>query len=251
MVDRLTKTLAAAASFLIAGEAAAQQISRPTGSIEATTDHRRRGISWTDGKPAIDAMVSVPLPSNIRADVRATTLRGSARHRDADLVVDGSLGYTLDVASGLTLTGGGTMHLFTGAEGRADYGEIDARLGYALGPAQLDLSASYAPDQNSIGGDNLYLQAQVSGGIPVTGINVAAHIGRTTGGTDDPIRAARLRPGGDYTDWGVRVEQAFGPIALGVRYSGNSIDTDRINPSPFANMEDAGDRVTAHVAVFF
>jgi uncharacterized protein (TIGR02001 family) len=143
------------------------------------------------------------------------------------------------------------MHLFAGADGRADYGELDAGIGYLIGPLQLNAAATYAPVQDSIGGDNLYLQARATGSLPLFPLTLSAHIGRTTGSTRDPIRAARLRPDGDYTDWGVGVEQSLGPIALGLRYTGTSIDTDRFSPSPFANLEDAGDRLTAHVAVSF
>jgi len=67
---------AAAALAMVAGEAAAQELFRPTGSIEATTDHRRRGLSWSDGDPALDAIVSVPV-AGLRLDARATTTRGA------------------------------------------------------------------------------------------------------------------------------------------------------------------------------
>ncbi|WP_315764969.1 TorF family putative porin [Sphingomonas sp. Y38-1Y] len=231
--------------------AQAQELSRPTASIEATTDHRRRGLSWSDGDPALDAIVSVPL-AGLRVDARATTTRGAIRHDGADMVFDGSASYSRDLASGLSLTGGVTGHFFAGAASKADYGELDLTLGYALGPLQLDLGGSYAPKQDAIGGDNLYLQARASGSIPLTGIEVAAHVGRTSGSTDDLIRAARLRPEGmSYVDWGVRVEQRFGPLALGLRYSGTDIDTDAVAGSPFADLDDAGHKLTAHAAVFF
>lgn len=242
---------AAAALAMVAGEAAAQELFRPTGSIEATTDHRRRGLSWSDGDPALDAIVSVPV-AGLRLDARATTTRGAIRHDGADAVFDGSASYTLPLSSGLSLTGGATGHFFAGAAGKADYGEIDAMLGYALGPLQLDLGASYAPDQEAIGGDNLYLQARAGAGLPGTGIDISAHVGRTSGSTDDPVRAARLRPGGgSYVDWGVRVERRFGPLALGLRYSGTDIDTDAVATSPLADLDDAGDRLTAHAVIFF
>lgn len=250
MADRLWP--AAASLLFLSGEAAAQTLSRPTGSVEATTDDRRRGLSWSDGDPALDAQLSLPLGPALRVDGRATTTRGSGRHDGADAVFDTSAAYTVEAASGLSLTAGVTGHFFAGAASRADYGEAELTLGYALGPAQFDLGASYAPDQVAIGGDNLYLQARASGGLPGTGIDVALHVGRTSGATDDPLRAARLRPGGDgYVDWGVRVERRFGPVALGLRYTGTDIDTRAGAPSPFADIDDAGERLTAHAAVFF
>lgn len=250
MVDRMKMLLALG---LIAGASAveAQDLGRPTGSLEVTTDHRRRGLSWSDGDPALDGIVSVPV-AGLRLDARATTLRGARRHGGADAVFDPSVSYSRDLASGVSLNVGATGHFFAGSDVKADYGEIDLGLGYALGPLQLDLSANYAPDQDAIGGDNLYLQARASAGIPGTGIDVAAHVGRTSGSTDDPILAARLRPElQSYVDWGVRVERRFGPLALGLRYSGTDVDTRAVAASPFADPDDAGDRLTAHAVVFF
>ena len=250
MVDRMKMLLALG---LIAGASAveAQDLGRPTGSLEVTTDHRRRGISWSDGDPALDGIVSVPV-ADLRLDARATTLRGARRHGGADVVFDPSVSYSRDLASGVSLNVGATGHFFAGSAVNADYGEIDLGLGYALGPLQLDLAANYAPDQDAIGGDNLYLQARASAGIPGTGIDVAAHVGRTSGSTDDPLLAARLRPAlGSYVDWGVRVERRFGPLALGLRYSGTDVDTRAVAASPFADPDDAGDRLTAHAVVFF
>lgn len=234
-----------------AGAAEAQQLGRPTGSVEATTDHRRRGLSWSDGDPALDAIVSVPV-AGLRLDGRATTTRGAMRHGGADAVFDAAAAYTTELASGVSLSAGATGHFFAGSAVKADYGEVDLGLGYALGPLQLDLAASYAPDQAAIGGDNLYLQARASAGVPGTGVDVAAHVGRTSGTTDDPLLAARLRPAlQSYVDWGVRVERRFGPLALGLRYSGTDVDTRAVAASPFADPDDAGDRLTAHAVVFF
>ncbi|TKD53005.1 TorF family putative porin [Sphingomonas baiyangensis] len=251
MADRRWRAaLCSAVLCVTASEAAAQTAARASGSVEVTTDHRRRGISWSDGKVALDAIATLPVTGALRVEARATTLRGSPRHAGADLGLDGSAAYVADLGGGLTVTGGVTGHFFPG-ERETSYGEIDAVLGYAIGPAQIEGFAHYAPPQDSIGGDNLYLGARVGGSIPATPYSILAHVGRTTGGTDDFVRAARLRPDGDYTDWGVRVERTVGNVAIGVRYSGTDIADEVAAASPFANREDAGDRLTAHIALFF
>ncbi len=242
--------LLAGAAIACTGEAVAQTASRPSGSVEVTTDHRRRGLSWSEGKAAADAIVTLPLGTALRVEGRATTLRGTARHGGADVGVDVTAAYTHGFG-GFSLTGGATGHIFAGGVGPLHYAELDAGAGFAIGPAQLDVEAHYAPSQSAIGGDNLYLTARASAGIPTTPYTVAAHVGRTTGGTDDPLRAARLRPGGDYTDWGVRVERVTGNLAIGLRYSGTAIDRRAIVTSPFADLRNAGDRLTGHVAIFF
>lgn len=241
--------LLAGAMFACAGDAVAQTANRPSGSVEVTTDHRRRGLSWSEGKVAADAIVTLPLSTALRIEGRVTTLRGSARHGGADVGLDATAAYSRDFG-GFSLTGGATGHVFAGGVGGLHYGEVDAGAGFAIGPAQLDVEAHYAPSQSGIGGDNLYLAARASAGIPTTPYTVAAHVGRTTGGTDDPLRAARLRPGGDYTDWGVRVERVTGNLAIGLRYSGTDIDRRAIAASPYADLSNAGDRLTGHVAIF-
>jgi hypothetical protein len=249
MADLRLIAVAGCAVVLVATEAAAQALRTPGGSIEATTDHRRRGLSWSEGKAAIDAIATLPVAERLTIEARATTLRDTPRHGGADLGIDVKGSYRLLDGGGWQLSAGTTGHFFAGAGGM-NYVELDGVAGYAIGPAQIDALISYAPAQSAIGGDNLYLGARASAGIPMTPFTVLAHVGRSTGNVDDPVRAARLRPGGDYTDWGVRVEQVIGKLAIGLRYSGTDIDQRAPVASPFADLRNAGDRVTAHVALF-
>ncbi len=229
--------------------ALAQSLPIVSGSIEATTDHRRRGLSWSDGDPALDAYVEAPLVLGLEINGRATTLRSSRRHDGADAVFDLGGAFTKRFG-GITASAGATGHLFAGGASDLDYLEFNAGVGALLGPAQLDLSADYAPDQDAIGGNNLYLRARASVAVIGTPFTVAAHVGQSTGDTDNALRAARLRPVGDYTDWGATVEYVVGPVIVGGRYSGTSIDTDRAAPL-LAEIDDSGSRLTAHVAVVF
>jgi hypothetical protein len=222
-----------------------------TGSVELTTDQRRRGLSWSEGKAALDATMAVPVGQSFRLEGRAATTRGSARHGGADVALDGSAQLEQRLG-GWTVTAGATGHVFVGNGGSGlGYVEVGAGAGYLIGPAQLDLAVDYAPDQRAIGGDNFYLSARTSVGIPTTPWTLRAHVGRSSGSVDDPFRAARLRPGGRYVDWGLGVERVQGPLAIGVRYAGNDIAEDRIIASPFADRRNSGDRVTAHVALVF
>ncbi|GAA0735289.1 TorF family putative porin [Sphingomonas japonica] len=234
---------------LVPDQAAAQSLPVISGSIEATTDHRRRGLSWSDGDPALDAYVEAPLIAGLEVNGRATTLRSSQRHDGADAVFD--LGGKFSTGfGGITASAGATGHWFAGGASDLDYLELNAGVGALLGPAQLDVTADYAPDQDAIGGDNLYLRARGSVAVIGTPFTVAAHVGHSTGGSDDALRSARLRPTGDYTDWGAVVEYVVGPVIVGARYSGTSIDTDR--PAPvLAEIDNSGDRLTAHVALVF
>ena len=104
------------------------------------------------------------------------------------------------------------------------YGEMGAIAGFSLGPASLDLGARYAPRQSGIGGDNLYLSSGAAVGIPGTPLTVSGHVGRSSGDTRDPLRAARLRPAGDYWDHGVALDWYRGRWSAGLRYADSDID---------------------------
>lgn len=234
---------------LLSPSAHAQGLDRPTASIEASTDHRRRGLSWSDGDPAIDVYASVPIGGGFSASGRATTLRGSDRHAGADAAFDLTAGWRRD-SGAFQLRADATAHLFAGGSGDLDYVELGGGAGTLIGPLQVELLASYAPDQAAIGGENLYVGARGILGVPATPFTVIAHVGHSSGSTDDPLRAARLRPGGDYLDWGLAVERSTGPLTLGLRYTGTDVDT-RVPLPPLAEAGDSGDRLTGFVSLSF
>ena len=200
--------------------AAAQTVAGPTASIEATSDARARGLSWSDGRPALAATVAVPL-GDVRVEARGMTLRGGDRHGGADLGLDLAARYTHDLG-GWRATAGVVHHAFDRA--RLNYAELEAGAGYLIGPLDLALTAAYAPTQGAIGGDNLYLRAGAAAGVPGTPWTLYGHVGRSIG-PEGRERATRLRPGGDYTDWRLGAERVRGVLTLGVAATGTSIDT--------------------------
>jgi len=219
------------------------------GSVDIVTDERRRGISWSEGKVAPAASLSLRLPSGFDIGARLTGLRGSPRSAGADAVVDASLGYGKDLGGGLHGDGFVVFHAFTGAHATMDYVEGGLGLSYQLGPAQIGADARYAPSQSAIGGDNLYVAARAQFGVPATPLTLTGSIGHSSGSIDDPLRAARLRPGGSYNDWLIGVRHVTGPLTLGLDYSGT--DIGRTIASPYADTRNVGDRVTARVGFSF
>ena len=245
---RYAEIIIAGFSALAAMPAAAQMLP-VSGSVEVATDERRRGLSWSEGKVAPAASLSLQLPSGFNIGARVTGLRGSARADGADAVIDGSVGYGMDLASGLRGEGFVMYHAFTGARGHMDYVEGGLGLSYQLGPAQVGADARYAPSQGAIGGDNLYVSARAELGLPATPLTFRASVGHSSGSVDDPLRAARLRPGGSYSDWLVGVRSVAGPLTIGLDYSGT--DVGRTVASPYADARNTGDRVTARASVSF
>lgn len=192
-----------------------------SGNVEVASEERRRGLSWSDGAAVLSAEARLR-PGLIEAGARVVTLRQTPRFGGADGVVDLDLGTGWYIGPVYTRVRG-IAHVFTGADERVDYGEVAGDFSYSLGPAQVNAGANWAPRQSAIGGNNLYLFASGNVGIPATALTVTAAVGRSSGTVDDARRAARLRPGGNYTDWQIGVEHVTGPLTLGLDYVGTDV----------------------------
>lgn len=240
--------LAIAAATVAISPAAAQQTVDIDASLEIASDLRERGLSDSGGRAGAMAAAGAQL-GGLRADARAATLRDSTRHGGADLGVTAELSYRIE-QGGWTFDAGGAARLFAGAQGKADYGELFATAAYLIGPAEFSAAAFYAPDQAAIGGDNLYLRARARAGLPGTPWSLTGHVGHSSGATDDPVRAARLRPGGSYTDWSLGIEWTRDMLGLGLNYTDTDIDRARVI-SPLGDGANSGARLTASARLFF
>ncbi|BBC72306.1 conserved hypothetical protein [Altererythrobacter sp. B11] len=252
MLTRTTLSAAglAPAALLIAAlptAAAAQSLPGPYLAAEATTDYRQRGLSGSDGDPALTAIVAVPVTQELELQAVGSTLRESARHGGADLGVDLAATYRLR-SGGWSLSAGPVARLFTGGDGGLNYVELAGRAGYTLGPAAVAVGASYAPAQDAIGGDNLYLHADADVGVPGTPFTLLAGVGHSSGSVDDRSRSARLRPGGSYWDYRLGAEYVMSPFALGARFTTTSIDREDRIPSPYADRHD-GSRFALYIRI--
>ncbi len=232
-----------AAALAVAGTGTAHAQALPTVGVEATTDERRRGLSWSGGDASVSADAALAI-AGLDVSARIAALRSSSRHAGADAVADLTLGTGWNV-SGVRLRASATGHLFAGARGGMDYWEVGGDASYTLGPLQVEAGLSLAPDQKAIGGGNLYLFAGANAGIPATPLTVSASIGRSTG-DDDRLRSDRLRPGGDYTDWRIGVEHVTGPLTLGVDYVATDLSRRR-EITAIGDPWNSGDRLLARV----
>ena len=220
----------------------------PHVGIEATTDENRRGISWSEGRASASGDVTASA-YGIDANARIAALRGSARHDGADAVADLTLGSGWDVGA-VRLRAQGIAHLFAGARRDMDYAELGGSASYTYGPAYLTAGAIWAPEQRAIGGSNLYLYANASAGVPGTPLTAIAALGHSSGSVTDPVRAQRLRPGGDYADWRLGVEYRRNRLTLGVDYIGT--DVSRADTfGPLADAGHVGDRLLGRARLDF
>lgn len=212
----ITRAIAAVLLAAVAAPATAASL-----GIEAGTDLRRRGLSWSDGSPAIEAWASVPVTGGLSVEGGAATLRGSARHDGADLLAEAALRYTRQ--SGAFSWWADVQGLgFVGASGQ-NFGQLRTGAAFGIGPVQLSGIASWAPPQAAIGGSNVYVGGSVNLGIPATPLTLRASTGHSTGTDDGSGRANRLRPGGDYSDFRLDADYVIGPVTLGASFTTTSV----------------------------
>lgn len=214
-------------------------------ALEAQGDHRQRGLSWSDGRAALEIDASVPVAGGLSLDLSAVTLRGSARHGGADLGVSVAPRYAVS-ASGWDFTAAARGKVFVGRAGTG-YLELAGDVARTVGPARIVAGAAFAPPQDAIGGSNLYLDAQVSAGISGTALTLYGGLGHTSGHSSHGAKTARLRPGGDYLDHHLGAEYAKGPLAFGLRWSGTSISAREVDPLSRWPDRHHGSRLVAYL----
>ena len=182
-----------------------------SGQVLLLTDYRFRGVSRSDGKPALQGQLTLTLPGGFYAGTRATSLRRQNLYGNAEF--DVYAGLTREIASGTTLDAGVQYYAFAGGRGGAGYAEPYASLSHTLGPVQATVGAKYAWGQAGTGNrQQLYVFGQAEAGIPLTPVTLTADIGRQAGG---------LLP--RYWNWSVGGRyRLLGPVEAGLRY----VDTD-------------------------
>ncbi|WP_082701620.1 TorF family putative porin [Novosphingobium sp. FSW06-99] len=163
-----------------------------SGSAEALSQYRFRGISRSDGQPAVQGDLSVTHTSGIYAGVTlASESPGPAvdlGHGELDVYAGydhalGASGWMLDV---------GLRGYFYADRAHADLVELSAALDHQIGPIDVRAGVAWAPPQGALGRtapgnglrDNLYAYAQARADIPGTPFNIHAHAGHTAGGLD-------------------------------------------------------------------
>lgn len=202
----------------------------PAAEAVVLSDHRVRGLSWSDGRAAVQVWGEVPIAAGLALSAQATTARGSRRHGGSDAALEVAATYRGE--SGLLRWHTGVAgQIFPGGAGAQDYAEIDGGLAGTIGPLDLGLAARYAPSQAAIGGSNLHLGARAQLALLGTPVTLTAGVGRSSGKVDDPFRAARLRPGGAYVDWSLGGRYVLRNVTFSLTYSDTDIAARDVSPA--------------------
>jgi uncharacterized protein (TIGR02001 family) len=174
-------------------------------SVTLTSDYRFRGISYSDGRPALQGGVALAQGSGWFGGVWSSLSLGRSRVGDEIDVYagrsgrSGRLGYSLAAYA-----------YVDGAVRRIDYAEFQALLTRSFGGASLQLEASGAPKQRRGTSGNLYLGATATIPLRDPQLSVTLHGGRENGFVLRKI------------DWEVGVAYTYSAVSLSASLVGST-----------------------------
>ena len=191
-----------------------------SGSAIGVTDYRFRGITQSDEDPAAQATATVTHESGLYAGVWGSTLKGLGNYGNSE--IDLYVGYGTELAPGTSFDAGLLYYVYPDGIGNTDYAEPYASISHTLGPVAAKVGVSYAFEgQSGLGNeDNLYVFGDLSASVPLTPFTLKAHLGYSDG-------SLAAYDDGDYVDYALGVEAAFGPARVGVSYLNTDIRKGR------------------------
>jgi len=213
----LAATVLAGAAFAATPAMAQDSEISVSANAAIVSEYRFRGVDLSGGDIAVQGGFDLGHSSGVYVGTWASSLdEDTVGFGHTELDVYG--GWSGDVG-GVTLDVGALYYMYPNADngliGDTDYIEFYGSVGSTLGPADLTVGVAYAPEQDSLGGDdNLYLYTDVGVGIPQTPLTINGHLGYTDGFltyTND----------GDAFDWSVGASMALTEnVSVGVSYVG-------------------------------
>ena len=204
-----------------------------SGNVALVTDYRFRGVSFTDGDPALQGGIDIAHSSGFYIGTWASTISGGTPYGEIEL--DIYAGWSGDVSDGVSFDIGLLYYIYPTENELAnalgvdtDYFEPYASISGDLGPVSATFGVAYAWEQNSLGNDdNIYLYTDFETAIPDTPITLTAHLGYTDGVFSTDTDSTSF-------DWGLGASFAVTDgLSLGVNY----VDTE--GPS-IEDFTDAG-----------
>lgn len=193
-----------------------------SGNVALVSDYRFRGVSFSDGDPALQGGIDIAHSSGFYVGTWGSSISGGTPYGELEL--DVYAGWSGDVSDGVSIDVGLLYYIYPTENELADvlgvetdYFEPYASISTTLGPVGATFGVAYAWDQDSLGGnDNLYLYTDFEAGLPGTPITLTAHLGYTDG-------VFATAASGNSFDWGLGASYAItDSLSFGVNY----VDTE-------------------------
>lgn len=208
------------AAFLAAAVLAAPAIAADpsvTLSVGAVSDYTFRGISQTDGEPAVQGGAELSLPTSDWLSIYAGVWGSSVDFNNGTTAEVDAYGGFRGTFDKLGVDLGFIRYFYTGnANGSLDFTEYKAAASYDLGYVLPSTAIYYSPDYTLNSGNSVYYTAGVSVPIPLTEFSPAirANVGRqhidnnaAFGITED-----------SYIDWNIGLFASYWGFTAGVQY---------------------------------
>lgn len=186
--------------------------------LALVSDHRRGGVTQSNGDPAVQGRFEVRHDSGWSAGAFATSMQGR-RGSNAQLVLFGARRFEFgetDVSIGASFVSfyGGDADPFAIAQ---------ASVSHPLGPVDVTLSVNYAPPQEALN-DEYGLGVGLRARSPLGRINGAPLTAAASVGWSESEFAMGA---GTKLDWSVSVSTEIAGTEFGLAYVDNDLDDDR------------------------
>jgi uncharacterized protein (TIGR02001 family) len=183
-MKRLAKIRVAAYALIAASgyattASAQSDETRPVDTFEISanfalvSDYRYRGISLSDRDPAVQGGFDVSHESGLFVGTWASSIADYGGSKVEVDVYGGYAGHAVGVDYSVSALG----YFYPGGSG-VDYLELKGTAGKTVGPAAFELEVAWVPNQDNYPGDNIYVAAGASIGIPDTPFTVNVRGGR-------------------------------------------------------------------------
>jgi len=221
----LLLALAANPALALAQDAADDGPWAVESTVSAMSDYVWRGVTQTDGKPALQGEVTVSHASGFYAGAWASNVDFDDPDDGIDHEIDLYLGWAGELADGVELDLSVARARYPGTnEGyESDYTEFAAGLSFG---EYYSVGVAYSPDIFQLGDKGIYYSGQAEYPLGDSGFGL-----RLGAGWYDLDAAA----GDSYGDWLVGVTRSFGPIDAALQYT----DTFSYGEALAENLDDA------------
>jgi uncharacterized protein (TIGR02001 family) len=201
--------------------AAASDLSAEVGLV---SDYRYRGLSLSDGGPAVQVQIAFEEEEGAHAELWASTIKEHGSSSKLELQLSG--GYTLALGDRFSLDASAAFYAYP-EESDANYAEASVTGEYSHGPAALSIGAAFVPRQNGTRDEtgrahrNNYVFAGIDFKLDRLPVTLSASLGHERGYFDE------VDHGGKW-DWRAGAEYELAPLRIGLAYSASNAASDAL-----------------------
>ena len=187
-----------------------------SGNVGMVSDYRFRGISLSEGQPALQASLNLDHESGIYAGIWTSTIKdGAGTSAEIDLIA----GYELQLSDQSSFDLLTTYYVYP-SDGDSNYFETAATFNLSRDNLEASLGVSWVPPQSATKDEsgrlrgNFYYFSQVAVSLPGTPVKLNLGGGFERGSFDESKSGGKL-------DWSLGVEYTLPPARVSIAFVGS------------------------------